>query len=527
MPMRRFLSPIALRLLLFNVLLVFLPVAGLFSLQTFERQLLDVQERSMVQQGRVVAAALAAEPMSAANAGALMQRLGGRSESRIRVIDRNAKVIADSASRGAAPQPIESEAATDPASRRRLLYRIGAWAYRGIAAVRDALGGGAMTPQSYVDPTPRDIVTKALAGRYGAAIRESAGQRSLTLYSALPVRAGGNGEVIGAVMVSQSTSRILRALWRVRLDLVEVFALSVAAAIVLSLIVSATIARPLIRLRNEADELLDHRGRLRRTFGGSRRRDEIGDLTRALERLTGRLERHLVFVESFSADVSHEFKNPLASIRNAAELLAQTDEPSQREQLAGTIDKEVARLSRLLTGVREVSKVDAAVDLEVAKPVDLRGIVSELAAAHANVDATLPSQPLLVTASEDRIVQALRNVIDNAVSFSPPDGRVRISLAEREGRAVVRVDDEGPGIPPEHLERIFDRFFSFRAERRDHDGLGLAIARAIVEAYGGTIRASNIAPDDASNLAPRGARFEIQLPLTATTLSFGFRSSSV
>jgi two-component system sensor histidine kinase ChvG len=298
----------------------------------------------------------------------------------------------------------------------------------------------------------------------------------------------------------------LRALWRVRLDLVEVFALSVLVAIVLSLIVSATIARPLIRLRDEADELLDPRGRLRRTFGGSRRRDEIGDLTRALERLTGRLERHIAFVESFSADVSHEFKNPLASIRNAAELLAQTDDPSQRDQLAATVDKEVARLSRLLSGVRELSKVDAAVDLEVVKAVDLRPLLSELAAAYANVDVALPAHPVLVTAAEDRLVQAFRNIVDNAVSFSPPDERVRVSLS---ASGVTRIDDAGPGIPPEHLERIFDRFFSFRPHeqtRRDHDGLGLAIARAIVDAYGGSIRAEN--------LTPHGARIEVRLPVT-------------
>jgi two-component system sensor histidine kinase ChvG len=510
--MRRFLSPIAARLLLFNVLLVFLPVAGLFSLRTLERQLLDLQERSMVQQGRVAAAALSAEPnLSAVTAEGLVQRLGGRSEARIRVVDRAGKVIADSAARrGSAPPPIEDEyAAADIRSRDRLLYRVGAWLWRVLNSVRGlAAEPKSVAPQSEGDPTPRAVVGRALAGNYGASLRESAGQRSLTLYSALPIRAAGTGNVIGAVLVSQSTSRILRALWRVRLDLFEVFALSLAVAVVLSLIMSATIARPLIRLRNEADDLLDHRGRLRRTFRGSGRRDEIGDLTRALERLTARLERHLIFVESFSADVSHEFKNPLASIRSAAELLAHTDDPAQREQLATMIDKEVARLGRLLHGVREVSKVDAAVDTEVATPVDVRSILTELAAGRSAIEVAVHAHPVIVTASEDRLMQALRNIVDNALSFSPPDGRVRASVAQQNGHAIVRVDDDGPGIPPEHLERIFDRFFSFRPQsdaRRDHDGLGLAIARTIVEAYGGTITASN--------LNPHGARIEVRLPV--------------
>lgn len=504
--MRRLLSPIALRLLLFNLLLVFLPVAGLFSLRTLERQLLDLQERSMVQQGRLVAAALSADPngVVAADAAGLIQRLAGRSESRVRVIDRTARVIADSAARGAAPAQIEEAYSVDPALRKRVLYRAGAQLWRALDAVRGFLGMAPRPPRQSrrLDATPRDVVVKALGGRYGATVRESAGQRSLTIYTALPIQANARGEVIGAVLVSQSTWRILNALWRVRLDLIETVALSLLVAVVLSLIMAATIARPLIRLRDEADALLDHRGRLRGTFGGSKRGDEIGDLTRALERLTSRLERHLAFVESFTADVSHEFKNPLASIRSAAELLPQTADPLQREQLAATIDKEVARLGRLLNGVREVSKVDAAIDTEIAKPVDVRAILTELGVA-----PTAPAQPVYVTASEDRLVQALRNVVENAMSFSP---HVRASVEEHDGFAMIRIDDEGAGIPPEHLDRIFDRFFTFRPPTpdapRNHDGLGLAIARAIIEGYGGTI--------GASNLTPRGARIEVRLPVS-------------
>jgi len=507
----KWLSPIALRLLLFNILLVFLPVAGLFSLRSLERQLLDLQERSMVQQGRLVAAALAIDTASVSSNAArgLIERLGGRSEARIRIIDRGGTVLADSATIGVA-EVVSDDSYGDEevASRKRILYRFGAGLWKAFNTVRDFLERPSRSDSS-VDPTPGDVIRTALAGRYGAALRESSGQRSLTLYSALPVRAGGNGEVIGAVMVSQSTSRILRALWRVRLDTFNVFAISVAAAIVLSLLMSATIARPLVRLRDEADDLLDHRGRLRRTFRGSRRRDEIGDLTRALEKLTARLERHLTFVESFSADVSHEFKNPLASIRSAAELLPHSVDSAEREELAATIEKEVARLNRLLNAAREVSKIDAALDTEVATPVDLRSVLAELARPRANVDTTLPPALMVITASEDRLMQAFGNILDNAISFSPADGRVRMSARVHGGEAVVNIDDEGPGIPLEHLERVFDRFFSFRPgphhDRHSHDGLGLAIARAVIEGYGGSIRALN--------LEPRGTRIEVRLPL--------------
>ncbi len=494
---RRWLSAIAVRLLLFNVLLVFLPVAGLLSLRSLERQLLDLQERAMVQQGRLVAAALSGtSELDVAQARSLIQRLGGRSDARIRIVGRSGDVLADSAIHS--PVIVANEESSyekTGGSRKQLLYRIGVRLWR----LYDAMRGRPAIPktENFVDPTPQAVVTKALQGRYAATLRESLGQRSLTLYSAVPVRAGGRGDVTGAVLVSQSTSRILRALWRVRLDTINVFAISLAAAAVLTLLMAATIVRPLIRLRNEADDLLDHRGRLRRPFRGTRRRDEIGDLTRALETLTARLEHHLAFVESFSADVSHEFKNPLASIRSAAELLAQTDDEEQRG-LAATIDRETARLNRLLNGVREVSKVDAAVEVEEKTRIDLCALLSQ-----SRVTIASPSHPVFVVASEDRLIQAFGNVIDNAISFSP--GLVLVSIAEEGGEAVVRIDDEGPGIPPEHLERVFERFFTFRPDRGSHDGLGLSIAHAIIEAYGGTIRASN--------LAPRGARFEIRLPL--------------
>jgi two-component system sensor histidine kinase ChvG len=196
--------------------------------------------------------------------------------------------------------------------------------------------------------------------------------------------------------------------------------------------------------------------------------------------------------------VSHEFKNPLASIRSAAELLTQSDDARERTQLGATIEKEVARLSRLLNGVREVSKIDAALDTEAAGPVDVREVVREIAR-----DADVPPQPVIVRASEERLAQAVRNIVENAASFGT---RVFVSVRANGEGAVIRVDDEGPGIPPEHLERIFDRFFTFRPQdhQRDHDGLGLAIARAVVDGYGGTITASN--RDEG------GARFEIRLP---------------
>jgi len=332
----RFLPRISIGLLLFNVLLVFLPAAGFFYLDVYEKELLEAQERAMVQQGRLAAAALSkgsgggqTPGIDAETAVRLLARLQGRTEMRLRVVDLQGRLLADSAQLiPPRPAPVIDRRsryfegrALSPEARQTWLYRFGAWLYRIPGRFAGAFGppeppSGAET--FYIDGQPllgREIKA-ALDGRYGATVRPTrGGPRSLTLYSALPVRDGDR--VAGAVLVSQSTYRILRALYDVRLDVFKVVLLSVAVAAILSLLVSTTIARPLEALRNEANDLLDRRGRLKGKFRGSRKHDEIGDLARALEQLTARLEGHLRFIEAFASDVSHELKNPLASIRTA------------------------------------------------------------------------------------------------------------------------------------------------------------------------------------------------------------------
>jgi two-component system sensor histidine kinase ChvG len=338
---------------------------------------------------------------------------------------------------------------------------------------------------------------------------------SVTLHSAIPVRTGG--QVVGAVLVSQSTVRILRELDQVRLDVLKVFLGSVVVAAVLSLLLAGTITHPIRRLRDEANDLLDRRGRLRRRFGGSHRADEIGDLTRALEQLTARLAAHQHTLEGFASDVSHELKNPLASIRSATELLGEIEDPDDRERFVALVQREVTRMERLLTGLREIGEIDARLETEAPTIVDLDALLKEAAegfrrradTAGNGVKLVLhtPGGPLLVRARPERLLQVFENLLDNARSFSPPGGTVTVTL-ERGPNAAVRIDDQGPGIPETHLDRIFDRFFTYRPgephARDGHTGLGLAIAKAIVEGYGGAIRAEN--------RGEGGARFEVVLP---------------
>jgi len=529
----RFFSRIGVRLLAFNLLIVFVPAVGFLSLQTFESTLLVWQERAMVQQGRLLAAALAERPvLDVAAAEGILRHMERHFDARLRVIDPSYAVVADSARSG--QEASQQESAAEPGSpsyhrgeegaggampsptalRERPLYRLGNFLYRLYA--RFFLPAETKPGQGYEGDPPNistPEVQLALSGGYGSATRLSGNRRSLTLQSALPIKS--QAKVIGAVLVTKSTGQILATLYELRLETFEVVVWSLIAALALSFFLGATIVRPITQLVGESRGLLDRRGRLRGRFAASQRRDEVGDLSRALAELTRRLEGHLRFIESFAADVSHELKNPLASIRSAGEMLEDIEDPAERSRFIGRINQDVRRLERLITGVREVSRLDADLD---ALPVEdvllaplLEGVALGKKANSDQVELELQvdekDKDLKVRASADRLQQVLENLLDNAISFSPQGGKIRLELHRRQGDAVIEIEDQGPGIPPEHLERIFERFFTYRPGQSNashHTGLGLAIVKAIVEGYGGTI--------EARPKQEGGAVFEVRLP---------------
>jgi two-component system sensor histidine kinase ChvG len=369
-------------------------------------------------------------------------------------------------------------------------------------------------PGDYYEKSPRLLgteVREALAGSVSTAKRASPhGHRSLILYVAVPMRTSAG--VQGAVLVSESTYPILQDLYAVRLGILRIVMLSVAMAVALSLYVTATIVAPLRRLRMEARSILDRTGRLRGRFAGSKRRDEIGELSRALERLTRRLDVHLRFVETFASDVAHEFKNPLASIRTAAEMLADVDEPEQRQRFHAMVNKEIARLEKLLSGVREITMLDAAIAREPFTIVALPDLLTQIVEgfrlrmrSRVTYELALEAEGN-VRGSSERLAQAFENILDNAASFTPDGGTIRLSLQREGASLVIRCDDEGPGIPESHIARVFDRFFSYRPEegRAGHTGLGLSIVKTVIEAHGGRV--------NATNRSEGGTRFEIVLP---------------
>jgi two-component system sensor histidine kinase ChvG len=284
------------------------------------------------------------------------------------------------------------------------------------------------------------------------------------------------------------------------------------------------IAGPIRRLAQAADQVRLAGGRRVDLPDFSRRKDEIGELGRAFTAMTTALYDRLDAIESFAADVSHEIKNPLTSIRSAAEILPLAKDDERRARLISVIQHDVRRLDRLVTDISNASRLDAELAREDLARIDLERMLSDLCAAQMG-DGETPARAevrlhadgdLTVRGHEGPLSRVFINLIENAVTFSPEGGVVRVRarrMAGPHGRVVVTVEDEGPGIPAENLETIFDRFYTERpagAAFGGHSGLGLAIARQIVTAHGGQIRAENRSGPDV-----HGACFTVVLPAAA------------
>ncbi len=509
--LRRLFSRISLRLMLFNLLLVFLPIAGVLLLDFYEVHLERAQLQSMFREARMIVALIQSDPRSRFDRAAPMFRQLITGDERFRIVDNDGRVLLDTGLQREVYEPPPQTPA-----QRNWLYRAGAALLR--------------VPLTYLRPVTRPLpssddyersrvlrgkeVQDALLGVRGTEKRvSSAPDHQVTLYAAIPVFR--NGAIAGAVVVSQSTDDIRAELHQVRLSIFRIFMISIVLAIVLTLMVSTTIVQPLRQLRKEAGDILDRRGRLRARFKGSKKHDEIGDLARALERLSQRVEQHQQIAESFASDVSHEFKNPLASVRMATEMLAQVDSPAERARFLRVAETEIARMENLLAQVREITVIDAGMQSEERTTVDLNALIQRIVDGfrlrekeRVSFDLELASTPLPVNGSEDRLIQVFENLLDNAVSFTPAGGRIAVKTSADAKDAIVCVRDRGPGIPDENLSRIFDRFFTYRPDEQKnhrHTGLGLSIVKAIIEGYGGTVRATN-QPDG-------GAEFDVRLPV--------------
>jgi len=509
MKLRSF-ARLSVRLLAFNIILVFLPIAGVLFLGQYEDRLETAETRDLTHRSRLIAVAIAREGTLDADAFEDVIRRAKIDDMRVRLVDSTGRVVADS--REIVPPAAQPPPRTD---RHNVLYRVGAFVVRSVARL-------VFPPEppleiDYFENARRlagPEISSVLRGREGFEKKISAGQqRSVKLYRMVPVVVGG--WTVGAVVTSKSTFGILQELYVVRLRVMRIFIASLVVAILVSLFFSTSIVRPLRQLRVEARAVLDRRGRLRnRHFKGSKRLDEIGELSRALERVMRRLDMHVAFIETFASDVVHELKNPLASIRNANEMIADVTDAADRRRFVHVIEQEVARMERLLSGVREISTIDAGMVRDPRERVDVGALLAKIVEGfriregqRVRFDLEVGPGPLTVEASEDRLMQVFENILDNALSFSPPGAAVIASVAGEQDHVVTRIADQGAGIPEADITRIFDRFFTHRPDASrhtgGHTGLGLAIVRGIVEAYGGSVSAAN---------GERGAVFTVSLP---------------
>ena len=368
-------------------------------------------------------------------------------------------------------------------------------------------------------------VTAALDGAPQKTVRHDEEGRRVVSVS-LPVR--HVNQILGVLTLeSGDVAEILAAQ---RLALLPFALVAVAVSILTSFLLHLFVARPIMRLSAAADAVRMQRARAISLPDLEGRRDEIGDLAKSLETMTETLSDRMDAIESFAADVSHEIKNPLTSIRSALETLELVKTPEQREKLTTLLQADVKRLDRLITDISNASRLDAELSRERPRPIDLNVLIADIVNVYEGTSRPSEAMVRLTTADATAPVlgrdgplgQVFRNLIDNARSFSPTYGEVRVSVAlqgPEPERVRITVDDDGPGVPPENLDTVFKRFYTSRprgAAFGSNSGLGLSIVRQIVEAHGGRVHAENRHAQDGAVL---GARFVVELPITHLTPS--------
>ena len=531
---RRPSSSLTRRILALNLLVLAVPVGGFFFLDQYQESLIDAEIEALRVQGEVFAGALGAGAVVIApgvgqlvdpvRASLMLRRLTAPTQTRARLFSENGALVTD------------TQALIDPRGLVRVRelpptdgFAPWTWLRDRFEAVLNWSPNQGELPiyQERVPQRASDYreAISALTDEAGATVRrhESGG---MVISVSIPVKR--YKQVVGALMLSHGSGEIERAMRAIRIDILQVFGVALAVTILLSVYLAATIARPLKRLAAAAERVRSGSGRYTSIPDFAGRRDEIGDLGRDLRAMTEALWQRMDAIERFAADVSHEIKNPLTSLRSAVETVARVEDPAQQKKLMSIILDDVARLDRLISDISDASRLDAELSRDPPSELDLRDVLSALVDIHAatsEVNIVMDVQPgsdLTICAFEDRLGQVFRNIITNAQSFSPADGRIVVAASRsnrRDGDVVmVTVDDEGPGIPEANLESIFRRFYSDRpttgpdgkAERLGtHSGLGLSISRQIVEAAGGELWAENRRDADGRI---EGARFTVLFP---------------
>ncbi len=494
------------RILAVNIFAIFILAGSLFYLDSFRGRLTQARVDQAQSEAVMISHMLSALPERAWQSALI--RLGQDSATRLRVYDRDGNKISDSWTDSPPTYELRNPA-DEP------------W-YRGFARALDngfdAIVGASRPPifqapsQDRIAAWPEAVAALAGGGPMTQVRRAPEGTPYIS--AAVPV-AGANDGVLLLTVNARDIRRIVRA---ERLTLVLVLAGTLLLSVLLSRFLARTIANPLRRLAIAA-----HRVRLGRAREVTvpllpARRDEIGLLARALHDMSQSLRQRIDATEAFAADVTHELKNPLASLRSAVDTLEKVEDPSLRRQMLDVVRDDVARLDRLVVDIAEASRLDAELSRARFEPVDIGQLVESLIPMwedRGGVEIAF-ARPRAGTAMimgvDSRLARLIDNLVDNAISFSPPSGVVEIRAAGIGDEVVISIEDEGPGIRQEDRESIFNRFHSIRPEEDfgRHSGLGLAIARAIAEGHGGRIEVED-RPGGRT-----GARFVVHMPGAGT-----------
>ncbi len=550
-------SSLTRRILFFNLVALVVLVAGILYLNQFREGLIDARVESLLTQGEIIAGAISASasvdtnsitidpekllelqagqsitplpndedlefPINPERVAPVLRRLISPTRTRARIYDTDANLLLDSRHLYTQGQVLRFDLPPVEPESTSLIERMNVWFNRilqpsNLPQYKEAPGGdGSIYPE----------VMNALTGVRGAVVRVN-DKGELIVSVAVPVQRFR--AVLGVLLLSTQAGDIDKIVHAERLAIMRVAGVAGLVNIALSLLLSSTIANPLRRLSAAAIRVRRGAKEREEIPDFSVRQDEIGNLSIALRQMTTALYDRIDAIESFAADVSHELKNPLTSLRSAVETLplARTDESKKR--LLDIIQHDVRRLDRLISDISDASRLDAELARSDARTVDLEKLLGEIIDITRQVNSRKktvsldfvvdrkdnPKTKFEISGYELRIGQIVTNLIENARSFVPdPGGRIVVRLSRgRNDRCLIQIEDNGPGIQAEDIDRIFERFYTDRPASEgfgQNSGLGLSISRQIAEAHGGTLKAENILDKATGTIG--GARFTLSLP---------------
>lgn len=519
-------SPLTRKIITFNLIALNVLVAGILYLNSSRDSLAVQRGASLVSEAELISNVIEAQlpqdaPVDLAagtdiDVAASLGQLDLRSGIEVFVFSPDAGLLARSEGRLSTPA---QDAQTDD---RALLTDGLSWLWDKLSSPFERGAGQDTLP---IEEQLQPLVAGALEN--GTQIRNSLDVNGGILFTvSTPILQAG--VPVGVVSVISAAGEIDKLVRSERERVLQMFVIATLVSIGLSLVLASTIANPLADLAAAAELGRDkdarkmNPGRIR-IPDLTARPDEIGRLSGALRGMVSALYNRIDGNEQFAADVAHEIKNPLASLRSAVGTLRLIKREDQREKLLDVIDHDVRRLDRLVSDISNASRLDSELVKEEEEPFDLLTMIGNLGqylgedARKQGIDfiTDLPETPIIVHGLEARLAQVFVNLITNAVSFCEDGDAIRVWARQRENRVLVVVEDTGPGIPDQALTKIFKRFYSQRPEEHfgNNSGLGLAISKQIVEAHGGVIWAENIRPTEADITSePLGARFVVGLP---------------